>query len=141
MVDFQQRIKTLKAEVEALKTASRSAPDGMTTITKTINTSARLVVYAGYVGCSYFIKLIPENSESMIFSVSQNNVVVSDDVIIASAVPHLKNGNIGVKIAPQINYQRQQYYLDNYSTGDVITKNVSIKITASDNFTYTVEED
>lgn len=141
MVDFEKRIKALRSEVEALKTASRSTPDGLRTITKTINISAELTVYSTYIDAYYFIKLFPVSSDSMVFSVSQKPVVVSDDVIISSAVPRLKNGQNGTRLNVAINYQRQQYYLEHYSQGDTITKDVSIKITASDDFEYEIEKD
>lgn len=140
-LDFQRRIIALKNEVTALKTASRSVPDGVRTTTKTLNIAAKLIVYGGYVGGYYFIKLDPKSSDEMIFSVSQKHVVVSDDVIVSSAVPRLKNGESGVRIMAMINYQRQQAYLNQYNPGDIITKNITIYITASDDFTYTIEED
>lgn len=141
MKDFAHRIKDLKAEIEALKTANRTDPDGLSTITKTINITAKLIVYAGYVSGRYFIELTPTGTANMIFSTSQKHVVVSDDVIVSSAVPRLNNGEIGVEIEAMINYQRQQYYLDNYSQGDIIQKPISIRITATDDFTYTIMED
>ena len=141
MKDFQHRIKDLKAEVEALKTANRSDPDGLSTITKTINITAKLIVYSGYVSGRYFIGLTPTGTANMIFSTSQKHVVISDDVIVSSAVPRMKNGEIGVEIEAMINYQRQQWYLDNYNQGNIVQKPISVKITATDDFTYTIEED
>lgn len=141
MVDFQHKIKALRSEVEALKTANRSTPDGLRTVTKTINISAKLKVYATFIDCFYFIKLVPASSDELIFSVNQKHVAVSDDVIVRTAVPRLKNGEIGVRVEIAINYQRQQYYLEHYNQGDIITKAISLKITASDEFSYTIEED
>lgn len=141
-IDFTHRIKALRAEVEALKTASRSDSDGINTITKTINMTAKLIVYSSYVEGIYFIKLTPASSdEKLLFSVSQKHATVADDVIIDEAVPRLKNGEIGVRLFVGINYQRQQWYLENYSQGDIIQKPISIKITATDDFTYTITED
>lgn len=141
MKDFAHRIKDLKAEVEALKTASRSDADGLNTITKTINMTAKLIVYAGYVAGRYFIELTPTGTANMIFSTSQKHATAADDVIISAAVPRLKNGEIGVEIEARINYQRQQWYLDNYNQGDTIQMPISIKITSTDDFTYTITED
>lgn len=141
-LDFTHRIKALRAEVEALKTASRSDSDGINTITKTINMTANLTVYSSYVEGIYFIKLTPASSdEKMLFSISQKHATVSDDVIIDEAVPNLKNNEIGLRMFVRINDQRQQWYLENYSQGDVIQMPISFKITATDDFTYTITED
>lgn len=141
-LDFTHRIKALRAEVEALKTASRSDSDGINTITKTINMTAKLIVYSTYVEGIYFMKLTPASSdEKLIFSISQKHATVSDDVIINQAVPRLKNNEIGMRLFVGINYQRQQWYLENYNQGDIIQMPISFKITATDDFTYTITED
>lgn len=141
-LDFTHRIKALRAEVEALKTASRSDSDGINTITKTINMTAKLIVYSTYVEGIYFMKLTPASSdEKLIFSISQKHAAVSDDVIINEAVPRLENNETGIRLFVSINYQRQQWYLENYSQGDIIQMPISFKITATDDFTYTITED
>lgn len=142
MVDnIQHRLMALRSEVEALKTASASTPDGMRTTTKNIDMNAELTVYATYIEGDYFIALEPRSADEMIFSVSQEHATASGDVIIAEAVPRMKNGRIGIYLSVRINYQRQQAYLDQYDPGDIITKAISFRITASDDFDYTIEED
>lgn len=131
----------LRSEVEALKTASASTPDGMRTTTKNIDMNAELTVYATYIEGDYFIALEPRSADEMIFSVSQEHATASSDVIIAEAVPRMKNGQSGIYLSVRINYQRQQEYLEQYEQGDTITKAISFRITASDDFDYTIEED
>lgn len=140
--DFAHRIKELRAEVEALKTASRSDSDGLNTVTKTINMTAKLIVHSTYVEGDYFVKMTPETfNNQLVFSFSQKHTVVSDDVIIDSVVPRLKDGEIGAKMRVRINNQRMADYLSNYQQGDIIQKPISFSITASDDFTYTITED
>lgn len=139
--DIQHRLMALRSEVEALKTASASTPDGMRTTTKNIDMNAKLTVYATYIEGDYFIALEPHSADEMIFSVSQKHATASSDVIIAEAVPRMKNGQIGIYLSVRINYQRQQAYLNQYGQGDTITKAISFRITASDDFDYTIEED
>lgn len=140
MVSFQQRMKSLKSEIEALKTASLSVPDGIRTTTKTINMTAKMTVYATYISGYYFIECEPLNFNEMIFSTTQKKVAVSDDVIVKEAIPRMLNGKNGIWLEVGINIQRQQAYLDSHTQGDIITKNISIEITASDDFVYTITE-
>lgn len=142
MVDnIQHRLMAIQSEVESLKTASVSTPGGMRTVTKTINMNAVLTVYASYIQADYFITLTPHSSNELIYSISQRAVTVSDDVIISHAVPRIKNDEHGTSLRVIINYQRQQAYLDQYDQGDTITKAISFKITASDDFEYTITKE
>lgn len=142
MVDnIQHRLMAIQSEVESLKTASVSTPGGMRTITKTINMNAVLTVYASYIQADYFITLDPHSSNELIYSISQRAVTVSDDVIISHAVPRIKNDKHGTSLRVIINYQRQQVYLNQYNQGDTITKAISFKITASDDFEYTITKE
>ena len=142
MVDnIQHRLMAIQSEVESLKTASVSTPGGMRTVTKTINMNAVLTVYASYIQADYFITLAPHSSDELIYSISQRAATVSDDVIISHAVPRIKNGEHGTSLRVIINYQRQQAYLDQYDQGDTITKAISFKITASDDFEYTITQE
>lgn len=142
MVDnIQHRLMAIQSEVESLKTASVSTPGGMRTVTKTINMNAVLTVYASYIRADYFITLTPHSSNELIYSISQRAVTVSDDVIISHAVPRIKNDEHGTSLRVIINYQRQQAYLDQYDQGDTITKAISFKITASDDFEYTITKE
>lgn len=138
---FQHRLMALRSEVEALKTARQSNPDGIRTINKRITFSAKMAVFATFISGSYFIELFPENSDTMIFSANQKHTVVSDDVIIDAARPYVKNGNrYGLLLRIAINYQVLQTYLQQYSVGDTVTKSVTLEIVASDDFEYTIEE-
>lgn len=140
-LDFQHRIKALRAEVEALKTAKQSNPDGIRTIVERFTFSAKMTVYATYISANYFVELVPQSSNTMIFSASQKHVVASDGVIVDTARPYIKDGNrYGILLRVAINYQVLQTYLQQYSVGDTITKDVTIEIVASDDFTYTISE-
>lgn len=141
-LDFQHRIKAMRAEIEALKTASRSNPDGIQTTTKRFTFPAKMIVYTTYISGLYFIELTPQSSDTMIFSASQKHTVVSDDVIAETARPYVKDGNkYGLLVEIMINYQVLQSYLAQYSPGDVITKDITLEIVASDDFTYTITEE
>ncbi len=139
--NIQHRLMALQSEVESLKTASVSTPGGMRTVTKTIDMNVVLTVYASYIRADYFITLNPHSGNELIYSISQRAVTVSDDVIISQAVPRIENGNHGISLRVSINYQRQQAYLDQYDQGDTITKAISFKITASDDFEYTITKE
>lgn len=139
---FQHRLMALRSEVEALKTARQSNPDGIRTVNKRITFSAKMTVFATFISGSYFVELFPENSDTMIFSANQKHTVVSDDVIIDAARPYVKGGNrYGLLLRIAINYQVLPTYLQQYSVGDTVTKSVTLEIVASDDFEYTIEED
>lgn len=141
-LDFKHRLMALRSEIEALKTASRSNPDGIQTTTERFTFPAKMTVYSTYISGSYFVELIPQSSDTMIFSASQKHATVSDDVIVDTARPYIKDGDkYGLLLRIAINYQVLQTYLQQHSVGDTITKNVTVEIVASDDFTYTITED
>ena len=140
-LDFQHRMIVLRDEIEALKTARQTNPDGIQTIKKRFTFSAKMTVYATYISNTYFIELTPQSSDTMIFSASQKHTTASDGVIIDDARPYIKNGDrYGLLLRAAINYQVLQSYLEQYSVGDTVTKDVTIEIVASDDFTYSIEE-
>lgn len=140
-LDFSHRIKALRTEVEALKTASRSDSDGMNTITKTINFTAHLKVYSTYIERFYFIKLSStSDDDKLIVSVSQK-AIGSSDAYVDSAVPRLENGEIGMRILVSIKYAELPNYLPSHNVGDIIDFPISINLVASDDFTYTITEE
>lgn len=140
-LDFRHRIMALRSEIEALKTASRSDPDGLQTTKERFTFSARMTVYSTYISGNYFIELIPESSDTMIFSASQKHTTENDAVIVSTARPYIKDGNkYGLLLRISINYQVLQSYLEQYSVGDIITKDVTLEIVASDYFSYTISE-
>ena len=139
---FQHRLMALRSEIEALKTAKQSNPDGIQTIKERFTFPAKMIVHSTYISGNYFIELNPQNSNTMIFSASQKHATVSDDIIADTARPYIKDGNkYGILLEVSINHQVLQTYLQQHSVGDVITKNITIEIIASDDFTYTITED
>lgn len=102
MRDFAQRMKALRAEVEALKTAKRKSSTTLSTISKTATCNCTLfkdnygMIYTRYAGT---VKLIPKYGQTLLYSVANQPYASRNrDVRIFNWL--FDDGSVGAVIIP-----------------------------------------
>ena len=131
-MDFSQRIKALRAEVEALKTVKRKNSITLATITKTATCAGQIykdqngLLYVRYSGA---VKIIPKGENPIIYSVAL--APYAERKRDARAFNWLFNDDeVGVVVTPFTNSADSS--MANNSTKNIA---LTVHITATDDFT------
>ena len=135
-MNFEERIKALKAEVEALKTAKHKSSSVLNTVTKTATCTATLYKTShNVVTCRWagLVKITPKNSNNEpLISYAQPSYADrgNRDVSLVSWVDG--NGTLGILCVPSD--ASSDSSMTAGSTKDIT---ITIYITATDDFTTT----
>lgn len=127
---FEQKIKKMIEEVNALKTAKRGGVDSLTTITKSITFTITIdTSQPGGIGDRKLLTFDVEDVNFFIFSVSTDPSVTTNEMEVFSIPSYIND-----KYCTILDIS----YFGDWSVGDIITKTVKIYVTATCDFDMTI---
>lgn len=127
---FDQKIKNMIAEVNALKTAKRGGVDNIETVTKSITFTITIdTSQPGSIGDRKLLTFDIEDKNFFIFSISTDPSVTTDKMEVHS-IPSFINDNYCTIVDVS--------YFGPWTLGEIITRSVKIYVTATCDFDMSI---